>query len=175
MTQQFHSWVSEENKNINLRRYWVDQNVRLDFPVRCYRNLNELFGQSNIRMEFPGGPGVRTPMLPLQGAQVWSLAEEQRSQNPWSVSKKKSRSPCTLMFTAALLATAKIWMQAKCPSAGEQIKKMWDTHTHTFILKNLPAMRQTWVQSLGWDDSLEKGMATHSGIPAWRTPMDRGT
>ena len=31
-------------------------------------------------------------------------------------------------------------------------------------------MRETWVQSLGWEDPLEKGMATHSSIPAWRIP-----
>ena len=35
-------------------------------------------------------------------------------------------------------------------------------------------MWETWVQSLGWEDFLEKGMATHSGILAWRIPMDRG-
>ena len=34
--------------------------------------------------------------------------------------------------------------------------------------KNLPAMWETWVQSLGWEDPLEKGMATHSSILAWR-------
>ena len=34
----------------------------------------------------------------------------------------------------------------------------------------LPAMRETWVQSLGWEDPLEKGMATHSNILAWRIP-----
>ena len=37
-------------------------------------------------------------------------------------------------------------------------------------IKNPPAMRDTWVQSLGWEDPLEKGMATHSSIPAWRIP-----
>ena len=36
--------------------------------------------------------------------------------------------------------------------------------------KNLPAMQETWVQSLGWEDPLEKGMATHFGILAWRIP-----
>ena len=36
-------------------------------------------------------------------------------------------------------------------------------------------MWETWVQSLGWEDSLEKGIATHSGILARRIPMDRGT
>ena len=35
-------------------------------------------------------------------------------------------------------------------------------------VKNLPAMQETWVQSLDWEDPLEKGMVTHSSIPAWR-------
>ena len=34
-------------------------------------------------------------------------------------------------------------------------------------------MQETWVWSLGWEDPLEKGMATHSSILAWRIPMDR--
>ena len=38
------------------------------------------------------------------------------------------------------------------------------------IVKNLPAMKETWVQSLGPEDPLEKGMSTHSGILAWRIP-----
>ena len=38
------------------------------------------------------------------------------------------------------------------------------------LVKNPPAMRETWVQSLGWEDSLEKGNATHSSILAWGTP-----
>ena len=38
------------------------------------------------------------------------------------------------------------------------------------LVKNLPAMRETWVRSLGWEDPLEKGMATHSSILAWRIP-----
>ena len=42
------------------------------------------------------------------------------------------------------------------------------------IVKYLPAMWEAWVRSLGWDDPLEEGMATHSSIPAWRIPMGRG-
>ena len=41
------------------------------------------------------------------------------------------------------------------------------------LVKNPPAMRETWVQSLGWEDSLEKGNATHSSILAWRIPWSR--
>ena len=40
------------------------------------------------------------------------------------------------------------------------------------MVKNLPAMWNTWVQPLGWEDPLEEGMATHSSILAWRIPMD---
>ena len=38
------------------------------------------------------------------------------------------------------------------------------------LVKNLPAMQETWVQSLGWEDPLEKGKATHSSILVWRIP-----
>ena len=38
------------------------------------------------------------------------------------------------------------------------------------MVKNLPAVRETWVQSLGQEDPLEKGMTTHSSILAWRIP-----
>ena len=38
------------------------------------------------------------------------------------------------------------------------------------IVKNLPAVRETWVQSLGWEDPQEKGKATHSSILAWKIP-----
>ena len=41
-------------------------------------------------------------------------------------------------------------------------------------VKNLPGMRETWVQSLGWEDPMEEGMATHSSILNWRSPMDKG-
>ena len=42
------------------------------------------------------------------------------------------------------------------------------------LMKNLLAMQETWVLSLGWEDPLEEGMARHSSILAWRIPMDRG-
>ena len=57
------------------------------------------------------------------------------------------------------------------------------TLLHTYIwaslvvqlVKNLPAMQETWVQFLSWEDPLEEGTATHSSVLAWRIPMDRGT
>ena len=55
------------------------------------------------------------------------------------------------------------------------------THSHIYIcmywaclvaqtVKNPPAMRETWVRSLGWEDALKEGMATHFSILAWRIP-----
>ena len=38
------------------------------------------------------------------------------------------------------------------------------------LVKNPPAMWETWVRSLGWEDPLEKGKAAHSSVPAWRSP-----
>ena len=38
------------------------------------------------------------------------------------------------------------------------------------MVKNLPAMQETWVRSLGWEDPLEKEMATHSSILVWKIP-----
>ena len=43
------------------------------------------------------------------------------------------------------------------------------------IVKNLPAMWESWVRSLGWEDPLDEGIATHSGILTWRIPIDRGS
>ena len=69
---------------------------------------------------------------------------------------------------------------------------LWsNSHIHTWLLekttaltrwtflvdqtvKNLPAMQETWVLSLVWEDALEEDMATHPSILAWRIPMDRG-
>ena len=42
------------------------------------------------------------------------------------------------------------------------------------MVKNLSATWETWVRSLGWEDSLKEGMATHSSILAWRIPMEPG-
>ena len=58
-------------------------------------------------------------------------------------------------------------------SAGEGIgyplQYSWDSLVAQLV-KNTPAMWETWVQSLGWEDPLEKGKATHSSILAWRIP-----
>ena len=58
-------------------------------------------------------------------------------------------------------------------SAGEEIgyplQYSWASLVAQLV-KNPPTMRETWVRSLGWEDLLEKGKATYSGILAWRIP-----
>jgi len=58
-------------------------------------------------------------------------------------------------------------------SAGEGIgypfQNSWASLVSQLV-KNLPAMLETWVRSLGWEDPLEKGKVTHSSILAWRIP-----
>ena len=51
-----------------------------------------------------------------------------------------------------------------------QLKKKNGASLVAQTVKNLPAMQEIWVQSLGWEDPLENGMATHSNIFAWRIP-----
>ena len=49
----------------------------------------------------------------------------------------------------------------------------WASLLAQTVKNHLPAMWETWVRSLGWEDPLEEGMATHSRILAWRIPMDK--
>ena len=55
---------------------------------------------------------------------------------------------------------------------GYPLQYSW-TFLAAQTVKNPPAVWETWVQSLGQEDPLEKGMATHSSILAWRIPVDR--
>ena len=58
-------------------------------------------------------------------------------------------------------------------SSGERISYPFQyswTSSMAQLVKNMPAMQETWVQSLGWEDRLEKGKATHSSILAWGIP-----
>ena len=61
--------------------------------------------------------------------------------------------------------------------ASPEINHMWMQNWASLvaqIVKNPPAMWETWIRSLGWEDALEEGMATQSSILVWRIPMDRG-
>ena len=62
-------------------------------------------------------------------------------------------------------------------SPGERISYLLQYSWASLVaqtVKNMPTMQETWARSLGWEDPLEEGMATHSSINAWRIPMNRG-
>ena len=58
---------------------------------------------------------------------------------------------------------------ADTSSFGQRFNPFWASLVAQLV-KNLPAVQETWVRSLGWEDPLEKGKATHSSILAWRNP-----
>ena len=65
------------------------------------------------------------------------------------------------MSTVSLFIISPSWKQTKHSPMGEWMAQM---------VKSLPAIQETQVQSLGWDDPLEKRTATHSSVLAWRVP-----
>ena len=69
-------------------------------------------------------------------------------------------STCFVLVTVSIIV---IWLKLTWASLMAQ------------RVKNLPALQETHVQSLGWEDPLGKGMATHSSILAWRTPWTEET
>ena len=61
-------------------------------------------------------------------------------------------------------AVAEVWLESRKASENSFVIQ---------LVKNPPAMQETWVRSLGWEDPLETGKATHSTILAWRIPWTR--
>ena len=65
------------------------------------------------------------------------------------------------------------WMRGHLGNNFYHVWLLWASLVAQLV-KNLPAMQETLVRFLGWEDPLEEGMATHSSILVWRIPMDRG-
>ena len=86
---------------------------------------------------------------------------------------------CTGLVALWLMGYSQTRACTCVPCIDRQILNHWDTrgvpksHLTSLVaqlVKNPPAMRETWVRSLGWEDPLEKGKATYSSILAWRIP-----
>ena len=65
------------------------------------------------------------------------------------------------------------WGRSTGEGIGYPLQYSWASLVAQLV-KNPPAVRETWVPSLCWEGPLEKGMTIHSSILAWRIPMDRG-
>ena len=89
----------------------------------------------------------------------WSLPNSQRAHNTLRISHVPSLSPAlSLPIMSLSLKKEKNPLHLSSPQAFLIAQ----------LVKNLPAMRETWVWSLGWEDPLEKGKATHCNILAWK-------
>ena len=83
---------------------------------------------------------------------------------PWWLSCGKE-SPCKAGDTSSIPGSE----MSPGEGIGYPLQYSWASLVAQ-VVKNPPAMQETWVQSLGWEDPLEKGIATHSSILAWRIP-----
>ena len=109
----------------------------------------------------PGPPGVEA-----QSPNHWTTKWFPRGFPGGSVGKESTcnaRDPCSIPGSGS----------SPREGIGYPLQYYWASLVAQLV-KNPPAMWETWVQSLGWEDPLEEGMATHSSILAWRIPMDRG-
>ena len=94
-----------------------------------------------------------------------------QSSEDWRAASRNTPCPtftltaCTLMETGEFRRDQSILFLIPKLSWASLVAQM---------VKNVPVMRKTYVRSLGWEDSLEEGMATYSSILTWRILMDRG-
>ena len=122
--------------------------------------MEELPGDhTNIAVQVQGGPSDHE-------ATAWvlvSISFVDTHGFPGSSASKESTcnagDPCSIPGSGRS-AGAGIGYQLQCPWASLVAQ----------LVKNLPVIWETWVRSLGWEDPLEKGRATHSSILAWRIP-----
>ena len=111
-------------------------------------------------------------MQKMQETQVQSLCQE----DPWR--RKWQPIPVLLLgefYGQRSLASCNLWDCKKldtteCVHTHTPLRNEYISSLVAQMIKNPTAMQETWVQSLGQEDPLEKGMATHSGILAWRIP-----
>ena len=82
----------------------------------------------------------------------------------------RSRDTSLSRVFLVLLSGPLTWLPLSAPGLLGKHKGAPRSFLVAQMVKHLPAMQETWVQSLGWEDPLEKEMATHSSILAWRIP-----
>ena len=76
----------------------------------------------------------------------------------------------SLLSDGTVLAASSMLLEPHLPTVSGSPVASLETSLVAQLVKNLPAMRETWARSLGWEDLLEKEKATHSSILAWRIP-----
>ena len=92
---------------------------------------------------------------------IINMFTRRSSQGQWTCRTPTVQKSHIHLFASLPVFTTRPWVQEGRASLVAQ------------LVKNLPAMQENWVWSLGREDHLEEGMATHFSILAWRRPMDR--
>ena len=135
-------------------------------------------------------PGSSCPEGGTRAAFPATITWQMTSQE-WQSYGNKSQSPGDMFFgrswqwegvrrwkliPISIYLSIYLYISSKSIQRSWRILDIWDSllfHRASLMaqmIKNLPAIRETWVWSLGWDDPLEKDMATYSRIPAWEIP-----
>ena len=118
---------------------------------------------ARLNTEAPGGE--KSPLLG-----VWrycsfffpSIPNSLRKVRHWCKCRVWGESAITCQCTEISYNPSAFCLSCRIPFTGASLVAQ--------LVKNLPAMQETWVQFLGWEDPLEEEMATHSSILAWRIP-----
>ena len=117
--------------------------------------------------EFPGGLVVRTPRFHWEGL-IQGLVGKLRSHKPrWYSQREKQKRGQGGMSRQYLDKNFFFWVKNFTWWVCVEVIKSRASLVAQLV-KNMPAMQETWVRSLGWEDPLEKGKATHSSILACR-------
>ena len=77
---------------------------------------------------------------------------------------------CTRVCVCVCVCVCVYWRWQDGEYYGEELDRKYRASIVAQLVKSPPAMLETWVRSLGWEDSLEKGKAIHSSVLAWRIP-----
>ena len=163
---------AHENYQQNYRRWIVgrqevtEYSARKDnWSLRQQKEKSQWAGQPYCKI--PTGTGIKRHQEPLP-TEVRHGNENKRTG--WN-SKKLDLSDLLSVPSQAILSSRsrrkqEIYILNGLNQKGSGIEGL----PHGVVVKNLPAMEETRVQSLGWEGPLQKGMATHSSILAWRIP-----
>ena len=90
--------------------------------------------------------------------------------SPFSTGSSQPRDQTQVFLHYRVFSSIPGFYPLEMPVANSQLPSVTKISLVAQMVKNLPAMREAWFGSLGWEDPLEKGTDTHSSILAWRIP-----
>ena len=131
----------------------------------------------------PCEDGAKIEVLQPQPEEHLGPPEDREKQRIPLLEISEGAWPCWFWFQISRLQTVRQYVPVVLshPVAGILLQQPRNCHALLHwtslvaqMVKRLPIVRETWVQSLGWEDLLEKEMATHSSTLAWKTPWTEG-